>query len=813
MNTGCKWGFALLGILLYIVSLELYLEVETDTHSSQYLSGNLEKSNVFAKAELVSINTQDYGTWDKDTKSGLESWKYQINTEAASLNFGFSEFVLPPSAKLLICDSSNKNCQEFLPRSTDLHHLEMWTPILKGNVANFTLTLDSAEKNLLKFRINTVNKGFKRESRSATNSGCLIDVLCTEDFPQIEDWSREIRSVGMISIEGTRLCTGVLLNNVRQDFTPYFLTARHCGINSQNAESVVVHWNFENSVCRFGQDSNTEEGDGKLMTFNSGATLLAQLQRSDFTLLQLNEDVVPEAEAFFAGWSAIDVAPKDVTTIHHANTEEKRITFGNGDTEITRHFGFEENPELDHIRVLDWDISSTSGGSSGGPLFDANHRVVGQLHGGLAACENEESDWFGRFYTSWEGDSIPERQLKHWLDPDDTGISEIDGIEAELEPLSLQISISELTEVICHGDSTASIQINIANGAGPFRYSIDGGKNFQSQNVFQNLGAGFYSVLVVDAENTTSAIVPVFVNEPDPIVLDFDQLYNQITLNVDGGNPPYLFSHNGDITFDSTFSNLRLGINRFRVIDSKACSTDLEVDLAFDEFQSQLIVMQEIQCADSQNGIIAIQHSGTVAPYTYQLNNSDLGTQNVFEDLGPGNYIGRVIDSLGNTVETNSITLEAPPILEAELIQIEENVEVSVSGGVAPYIFSYDDGDFVKTNQFQVNEPVQTVSIMDANGCRLEIENFITSTKENYIAQSIFLFPNPSNERLSLSSSEALKEYQIINIHGLTVQKGNFSTKNDQLHALNLTDLESGMYFMLVRLINGESELLKFTKI
>ena len=35
-----------------------------------------------------------------------------------------------------------------------------------------------------------------------------------------------------------------------------------------------------------------------------------------------------------------------------------------------------------HVRVEDWDLGTTEGGSSGSPLFDQNHRVIGQLHGG-----------------------------------------------------------------------------------------------------------------------------------------------------------------------------------------------------------------------------------------------------------------------------------------------------------------------------------------------------------------------------------------------------------------------------------------------
>ena len=44
-----------------------------------------------------------------------------------------------------------------------------------------------------------------------------------------------------------------------------------------------------------------------------------------------------------------------------------------------------------HTAQIDWDDGTTEPGSSGSPLFDQNHRVIGQLHGGYAACGNDEA--------------------------------------------------------------------------------------------------------------------------------------------------------------------------------------------------------------------------------------------------------------------------------------------------------------------------------------------------------------------------------------------------------------------------------------
>lgn len=84
----------------------------------------------------------------------------------------------------------------------------------------------------------------------------------------------------------------------------------------------------------------------------------------------------------------------------------------------------------DHVRVEDWDEGTTEGGSSGSPLFDQNHRVIGQLGGGQAACGNNKSDWYGKFSVSWTGGGTNGTRLSDWLDPLGTGATSTDTLIA-----------------------------------------------------------------------------------------------------------------------------------------------------------------------------------------------------------------------------------------------------------------------------------------------------------------------------------------------------------------------------------------------
>jgi len=82
--------------------------------------------------------------------------------------------------------------------------------------------------------------------------------------------------------------------------------------------------------------------------------------------------------------------------------------------------GYCTTPPNTHWYV-DFDIGSYQGGSSGSPLFNADHRIVGQLHGGAPRCEHPVIALYGRFDKSWTGGETNDTRLSNWLDPINSG--------------------------------------------------------------------------------------------------------------------------------------------------------------------------------------------------------------------------------------------------------------------------------------------------------------------------------------------------------------------------------------------------------
>lgn len=242
------------------------------------------------------------------------------------------------------------------------------------------------------------------------NSGnCNVNVAC----PEAIDWQTESHSVALIVDGGSASCTGALVNNTSQDGTPYFLTANHC-LGGEN--NWVFYFNHESANCT-GSTGPTSDSV-------SGSDLKASNGGSDFALLELDETPPSSFNVQYAGWDYSDNSVDGGIGIHHPSGDVKKICFE--DNNLTQ----ENWGGASTWRIADWDLGVTEPGSSGSPLFDPNHRIIGQLYGGSAACsgsdDNDQPDYYGRFGVSWDGPSASSR-LKDWLDPGGNDVTVLDG--------------------------------------------------------------------------------------------------------------------------------------------------------------------------------------------------------------------------------------------------------------------------------------------------------------------------------------------------------------------------------------------------
>ena len=381
----------------------------------------------YAVSNAVSITPANHGTWENlDAETLL--WRLRVEAPgAASINLGFGRYVMPEDGKLFLYSADKTAVVRPFTAADNEVHGELWSPVLPTQELVVELEVPMAQLDALELELVHIGYGYrgfgaKDEGPAAESGACNVDVIC----PQGDLWRMEIPAIGVISLGGGTFCSGFLVNNVRQDQKPYFMTARHCGIANGNAASLVVFWNYENSFCRTpGSSQSGQNGNGSFSQFNTGSIWRSAYTPSDFTLVELDDPLNPAHNLTFAGWDATGADATSAVAIHHPSTDEKRISFENQATTTTSYLSNAVPGNGTHVRVIDWDLGTTEGGSSGSPLFDQNHRVIGQLHGGFASCFSQTSDWYGKMSVSWNGGGTASTSLKPWLDPDNTGLLQL----------------------------------------------------------------------------------------------------------------------------------------------------------------------------------------------------------------------------------------------------------------------------------------------------------------------------------------------------------------------------------------------------
>jgi lysyl endopeptidase len=343
----------------------------------------------------VDYSPSNHGYWS--VENGENVWRLSLTgDEATAMSIRFSEFGLQKGQSLFIWSPETG---DYIGKF-DHRSVKDWgglaTGILTGSEIIIELHQATQFGTTAPIKIDQVVYGYRsllhhseevaNEMRGPFgNSGaCNINVNCPEGAP----WATEKRSVALIVEGGWAACTGALINNTMNDGTPYFLTANHC---LGNPGTWVYYFNHESATCS-GSTGPTNQSI-------SGGTLLVSDGASDFALVELSATPPAAFNVQYAGFDASGVTPSSATGIHHPSGDVMKICF----EEDSPYFA---NAAGAAVWMIDqWEAGVTEPGSSGAPLFDNNHRIIGQLYGGAAACNgsvnNGQLDYYGRPYWSW----------------------------------------------------------------------------------------------------------------------------------------------------------------------------------------------------------------------------------------------------------------------------------------------------------------------------------------------------------------------------------------------------------------------------
>ncbi|MGA9638736.1 PKD domain-containing protein, partial [Flavobacterium sp.] len=298
------------------------------------------------------------------------------------------------------------------------------------------------------------------------------------------------------------------------------------------------------------------------------------------------------------------------------------------------------------------------------------------------------------------------------------------------EPPILTVSLASKTDIVCFGDNTGNITIDVAGGTSPYFYDWKGPNGFTSstQNI-TNIYAGMYDLIVTDNSGCTEAL-RVILLQPTEIIITatttpiicYGGNDASINIAVSGGITPYTigWSSLGGGVFQD---NLSAGDYLVTITDANNCVKSLSVNIPEAPIFTIKPVVKNITCFGDHDGSINLNIIGGISPVKLVWDDSATAG-NVRNNLGPGSYTVTITDSKPCTITKTFIILEPQlMVLSANLTHAFDcndansgAINLLVSGGSAPFTYTWSNG---ATSEDLSTIPAGNylVTVKDVNGC------------------------------------------------------------------------------------------------
>ena len=382
------------------------------------------------------------------------------------------------------------------------------------------------------------------------------------------------------------------------------------------------------------------------------------------------------------------------------------------------------------------------------------------------------------------------------------------------EPDALAISDS-LVHVLCKGDSTGEIHLTISGGTPPYEYSIDNGVTYQSQNYFDNLSAGAYSIIVKD-ENDCLLNSPVYnISEPlskvtagltAPNLLCYGNTVT-IILNVNGGTPfsgpnPYTYSWSNGTT-NQNLNSASAGSYSVTILDANGCDTTVSITVTSPPLLTSSFIGNDLLCFQDNSGTIDLTVGGGISSlYTYVWTGPGSYTNTIADpqNLAAGTYNVEVTDANG-CIKTETITLTEPDLLAVSSAQTHVDcfgnstgeIDITVNGGTSPFDYAWSN---LATSEDLLNLPAGNydVTITDVNNCNVPASITINEPSDiiDTVTTTNLICNNESEGEILITASGGTPGYSFSIDGGTSYQNGS-----------NFTNLQAANYSVYIKDQNG----------
>lgn len=370
------------------------------------------------------------------------------------------------------------------------------------------------------------------------------------------------------------------------------------------------------------------------------------------------------------------------------------------------------------------------------------------------------------------------------------------------EPPALYIDHLD-TDVTCNGGNDGAIDITAGGGTPLYSYAWDDGPTTEDRT---GITAGDYTVTVTDFKGCTQDST-FTITEPLGMIINYmvtdatckDSCNGSIDISVTNGTPPIIINWDHGPTTEDV-SGLCAGDYTVTVTDDDGCS----VDSTFTVSEPEALVINHaeihVSCRESSDGTIDLTVTGGTALYVYSWDDGP-----VTEDrsaLPAGDYTVTVVDDNGCSADsTITITEPSPIVINHTEIDVSCNsgsdgsIDITVSGGTAPYTYSWDDGP-TSEDRTGLSAGIYTVDVDDANDCGPVASGSIIIVEPD----SLYIDSISVTNTFTGQSIGEIKVYALGGTGSL-----DFSIDNGDTYQSDstFTGLSAGIYVIVVKDANG----------
>ncbi|PLX14467.1 MAG: hypothetical protein C0594_00015 [Marinilabiliales bacterium] len=292
---------------------------------------------------------------------------------------------------------------------------------------------------------------------------------------------------------------------------------------------------------------------------------------------------------------------------------------------------------------------------------------------------------------------------------------------------------------LCNGDASATV----TGGTTPYTYLWS---NAGTSSAIDNLCAGNYTITVTD-DNGCIGSESIEIQEPDQIMITADIIdvscngdsNGVINTIVTGGIEPYAYLwSNGDT--DANISGLLSGSYEVTVTDINGCEKAENIAVNEPLPLNASSNVTDASCYGMCDGFATVFSSGGVAPYAYNWENGQ--TDATATGLCAGIARFEIYDNngclLSDSTEIGEPTeiLITPTVTDAACSGSDGEITVSVTGGTAPYNYSWPSGGTLSAES-GLSAGIYDVTVYDDNGCESYLNISVNNTDAPVVIETV----------------------------------------------------------------------------